>query len=643
MAPREQSGDWDSRFREAAVALQRRAELIVAESSEAPARCSFTTEWIWDAVRAFRSGRALRVAEPPDGDGFVVRVLLTMDSVLVCIPGTQSCHLCLAERWSRLRSSADRALLGNPESIRSVADATTYSPFLAENVAAALSYAYSHRQVDSGVVIALDSLYSRWGEFEMERDRLCPLCGGGDPAEDSAPILPSQYKSEPNDFRARQLGAFNLDDKILTNPICGVIGDASRSGLDFTTSALVVGALNIEVEHQQVELNWSGQTSRYRDSAAAGAIEGLERYAGSMPRHRRSAVWGSVNTLGDRAIDPAAAAKYSEGFLRNNPWIHPFHSDLEFRWAMGLELATRRSVLVPEQFAYYYSAARHDNRFTIETSSGCASGSSLTEAALFGLSELIERDAFIVGWYGGATLTELIPDRLTSRRISTAIARAKYLGYRVRLYDNRLDVPLPVVTAVAERFEGQHAGDLVFASAAGFDPTGACVSALDEVLTYIPQRAAMSDQRREEVAAMRADYSMVTALRDHADLYSSASMVEVAHGFTEGTHQVSFGEAFGEWEDSRPRTEDLVDDLDYLVNNLSSKGISAYLVDQTTHEQLSRGLHCVAVIAPELVPVDFGWSHQRALYMDRVTTAIRSSSVLSGRTIKPRNAPHPFP
>ena len=142
---------------------------------------------------------------------------------------------------------------------------------------------------------------------------------------------------------------------------------------------------------------------------------------------------------------------------------------------------------------------------------------------------------------------------------------------------------------------------------------------------------------------MRADYSMVTALRDHADLYSSASMVEVAHGFTEGTHQVSFGEAFGEWEDSRPRTEDLVDDLDYLVNNLSSKGICAYLVDQTTHEQLSRGLHCVAVIAPELVPVDFGWSHQRALYMDRVTTAIRSSSVLSGRTIKPRNAPHPFP
>ena len=52
-----------------------------------------------------------------------------------------------------------------------------------------------------------------------------------------------------------------------------------------------------------------------------------------------------------------------------------------------------------------------------ESSNGCASGGSPEEAVYFGLMEVVERDAFLLAWYGQVPLTEIDP--ATSARPGT--------------------------------------------------------------------------------------------------------------------------------------------------------------------------------------------------------------------------------
>ena len=69
------------------------------------------------------------------------------------------------------------------------------------------------------------------------------------------------------------------------------------------------------------------------------------------------------------------------------------------------------------------------------------------------------------------------------------------------------------------------------------------------------------------------------------------------------------------------------------------------MVDQTTPEQARLGLRTVCTIVPGLLPIDFGWSRQRALTMPRLRTAWRRAGRrpddLGEDEI--RRVPHPFP
>ena len=60
------------------------------------------------------------------------------------------------------------------------------------------------------------------------------------------------------------------------------------------------------------------------------------------------------------------------------------------------------------------------------------------------------------------------------------------------------------------------------------------------------------------------------------------------------------------------------------------------MVDQTTAEQRGMGLRTVRVLAPGLLPIDFGWARQRALRMPRLLGALSAGAEL-------HRVPHPFP
>ncbi|MBC7269170.1 MAG: YcaO-like family protein, partial [Streptomyces sp.] len=100
------------------------------------------------------------------------------------------------------------------------------------------------------------------------------------------------------------------------------------------------------------------------------------------------------------------------------------------------------------------------------------------------------------------------------------------------------------------------------------------------------------------------------------------------------------------WEASgRPRTGDLADDVALCRDELVRAGLDVIVVDQTTPEQRRMGLRTVCALAPGLLPIDFGWSRQRALDMPRLRTAarrggLRDTDLEEGEI---RRVPHPFP
>src|SRR5205085_812111 len=146
--------------------------------------------------------------------------------------------------------------------------------------------------------------------------------------------------------------------------------------------------------------------------------------------------------------------------------------DLKMYWVWGYSLTERRYILVPEQLVYYCNHSYRQPLFVHECSNGCASGTSFEEAILYALLELMERDEFLITWFAKLALPKLDYSNVRDRQFQFICDRINRLGYDVTLFDMRLDMPIPVVLAVALRRDGGM-GALSLAAGAGLDPLAA--------------------------------------------------------------------------------------------------------------------------------------------------------------------------
>lgn len=88
----------------------------------------------------------------------------------------------------------------------------------------------------------------------------------------------------------------------------------------------------------------------------------------------------------------------SLGYNWANNSLDNFNDDSNIQWIPSYSLYSSEEFLIPLQFANY-NFANIVNRFIEGNSNGCALGSSIMEANLFGLLEFIERDTFIGYWF----------------------------------------------------------------------------------------------------------------------------------------------------------------------------------------------------------------------------------------------------
>ncbi|MFH8337193.1 TOMM precursor leader peptide-binding protein [Streptomyces sp. AM6-12] len=570
----------------------------------------------------------------------------------------RACGTCLAMRRQRLRTRTER------DALETGTETTAAGrwPALPDHLVDAVWYL--HRLIATGTarheppgpdvelprVTELDLVTLQVRTFPLLPDPMCPHCRPATAgavadaeAEHAAGPMTSRPKSGPDTYRSGHPGDFPLPVKGLANPVCGVLGGGTWIDVTSPTTAPVAGSVFMRGYAGLTDVTWSGQANSFARSRELAFLEGLERYAGTHRRHRAPVVTAAYDDVGDRALDPRACGLYAPRTYTEDPMVEPFDPARPMPWVTGWSLREERPVLVPARLVYYSAGTREDN-FVFECSNGCATGASLEEAVFFGLLELLERDAFLLGWYGNLPLPEIDLDSVGGRRVRAMAARAELQGYDVHVFDNRVDLPVPVVTGLAVRRD-DGPGTLAFAAGASFDAETAVESALSEILTYIPHLPRQVAERPAELAAMAEDFDKVVRLPDHAALFGLPAMREHARSYLAPPRVATFAELFTNWERHRPRTADLLDDITLLRDLLAGADCDVVAVDQTTPEQRRMGLRTVATLAPGLLPIDFGWLRQRAPHLPRLRTAPYRAGLVDAplRDTELRLVPHPFP
>jgi ribosomal protein S12 methylthiotransferase accessory factor len=563
-------------------------------------------------------------------------------------PADGACGHCLGIRWQRLRMPPRRDALETGSGFRGAGAWPVLTEHLADAVWAAYTAGFgpdAGPADDLARVTAVDMTTLFTTTVPVLRESRCPSCTTpARPDRASAdPQLRPRTKPDPGTYRQRGPADYGLRADALANPVCGALGPEIVPGLTSTTTAPVMGMGRLRGRSGLHDIGWSGQSNNYGHSRDLALLEGLERDAGTLRQRNVAPVVGSYDQLADDAIDPRDCGVYANATYATAPGLEPFDPERAIPWVWGYSLRDERPVLVPQRITYYSSGTPGD-RFVNECSNGCASGGSIEEAILFGLLELIERDAFLLGWYGAADLTEIDLTAGASPAVRAMLDRSEFLGYRVRLFDNRIDLPIPAVTAVAERLDGGP-GLLVFAAGASLDPEAAIEGALAEMCTYIASHPARYQRRRAELEAMADDFDLVTSLQDHGDLFAVPRMRRHARRYLEPARSLPKEAVYADWRDRRRPTADLLVDVRYCRDELTGLGLDVIMVDQTSPVQERFGLHNVAMIVPGLVPIDFGWKLQRALHLPRMFSAQRRGGLrASDLTLADMHqVPHPFP
>jgi ribosomal protein S12 methylthiotransferase accessory factor len=582
--------------------------------------------------------------------GATIPIRLLETSVLIGSPWTPGdegpCPNCLDIRWLEGRPETERNLLETNSDAIQFGAFPLLTEFALDVIAALLRLVPSpNPRSGLGEVIVLDLTTLSVERHGLLRNSACKCFSRAPDTREAARLVLLPRPNATSGYRLKSLNELGLPVDALINPICGVLGANGLPDHTASATAPVTGHFLGRSTFGLHWIWWSGHAESFAKSKLVGLVEGLERYAGQLPRERDVAVVAPAVQLKDDYLDPNTYPPYPDEFYVGN--THGFvrwTPELECGWVWGYSIKSQRPLLVPEQIAFYLCREPMGHNFVQECSNGCAAGSTLEEAMVHGMLEVLERDAFLLTWYGGLPGRRIDMRTVESRLTQGMVARLDLLGYEVRCFDIRVDTTIPVVAAVAVRRDGG-LGTLCFAAGCSLDPEDAVRAAVCEVASYVPSLQARLAANSDAVNEMASDFTRVRELEHHALLYALPAMRAHASFLVDQEVEFSLDELYSDHFRHSPPKHDLRDDVLGLAAEIIRLGSDVIVVDQTPPEQKAVGLCTVCTLTPGLLPIDFGWDKQRALQSRR----LRHAPVAAGLRKTPLTdeqlnwAPHPFP
>jgi ribosomal protein S12 methylthiotransferase accessory factor len=487
-----------------------------------------------------------------------------------------------------------------------------------------------------------------WSSHRVRPVGGCAVCHPLPPDTEQAAALPALPRPLPDPSALR--GPNSRTDReslraLLHDERFGPVRRLSR------TEHSVFGLSSAYVtDGRQVEDGGYGRSTDFDSSERVALFEGVERLTGMSPTGRRTVLRASFASLGpERALDPERLGLPDPAYQGHPSSLTvPYTPELELDWVHGWSLTRARSVAVPEHVAYWDVPGSDRPRVVYESSNGCALGNSPQEAALYGLFEIAERDAFLMAWYAATPLRRVaVPD--DDPEVTQLADRATLLGYEVVLLDATNDFGVPAVLAVC-RYRGDHpsAPRAFLAAGAHHDPRTAIRSALAEVVVNVhesAQRALAPGRPRapEHLRPMLERPELVLTLDDHVGLGTLPQTQARLDVLVSDAPELDWRAA---WPGAPRPVADLTALLTQTVQRLADEGLEVIAVTQDEPGVRDRlGLYCAKVIVPGSLPMTFGHVNHRTRGLPRLLEVPHRLG-RAERTLRYEELaihPHPFP
>lgn len=473
----------------------------------------------------------------------------------------------------------------------------------------------------------------------------CPECAPPPGSRSSATVLELSRVQPTLDgvLRVREMNGPTLHGElgdIRFGPVAHSYRD-EESPLALVTSETVVPGFG------QREGGY-GRSARFTNSAIPACLEGFERVLGGYRMPHTETITGSYRELAADALDPESLGGHDGSApLDSRHGYTPYTPDVKTSWVWAYSTLQARPVLVPEHVAYWQGTGRNP-RFVYESSNGCAVGGSLEEAVLYGMFEVVERDAFLMAWYSRTRLRAIdLTDDADTGHIRDLIAER---GLSLTVLDATSDFGIPtaiaVITAEPELVSSGLVPALSLASGTHPDGAKAINAALEESLTnalmypkWVKMRSSVDIGR---CRPMLSNYDLVKTLEDHTGMHGLSEARHLSEFLLAPTGTVASSVFRGEYE----APEDMAEELRLRIATVHSLGLDVLVVDQSA-PFLSDAVQVSAakVIIPGAVPMTFGHHNRRLEGLPRLR---RAAKLLKGGVpwshhgeIRP--VPHPFP
>jgi ribosomal protein S12 methylthiotransferase accessory factor len=370
-----------------------------------------------------------------------------------------------------------------------------------------------------------------------------------------------------------------------------------------------------------------GRAFSWPEAEGSALLEALERHAGLETGDQPIAT-GTQLMLGERAIDPhSLLLHHASAYQGAGGSLTTYTPRLPTRWVWAYSF-NRGARLVPEQAVTY--GPLPGPRFLVESSSGCALGRSVPEAAFHALLELVERDAFLLTWHGALPVPEVALADCPDARVRSLAQHLEVQGFGVHAFRTTSDIGLPAAMLLLT------VGAQPFLCAAGAhpDPIRAVLGGLLEVAAAAPDlRPAWQGYR--PVGEPNPD--SVRTMDDHVYFHWHPALREGWSFLLGARSPIGWREA---WPESWPRHADLGQDLQELVGRLGEAELEVLIADQTPRLLRAEGLHVVRAIVPGILPLGFGYQRRRTEGAPRLLTA--PARMGYGRPTALNPWPHPF-
>jgi len=294
-----------------------------------------------------------------------------------------------------------------------------------------------------------------------------------------------------------------------------------------------------------------------------------------------------------------------------------FIRDSPIHWVDGKWFGTDKPVWVPALVAFFNFQTCSHEAFCQVSSNGLAAGSSVEDAGLRAVFELIERDAFMLSWYAQLSGRPIELDDTLAPQLQEVVRQQKAKGIDYELYLFELGSGIPTVVSLGLG-DGQHSPAVTVALAAHADPQVAVAKAILEQAHVGPYM-----DRQMQTAKIPANAKEVLGLEDHALYYVPKSRVS-CFDFMRKSGQEPVLLA-----DLEAKVEPTVESC---RASLEAGGFKIAVVDVTSPDVAQSPFRVARAVGLDVQPIHFG-EHLRRLTNPRLV------KLLDGRAPNPH--PHP--